>query len=178
MGDCELAVAPVQCGDSNAIGSTIEGWPFSGLFTHVKIDHIGIRSAGKVASVLPNARDAERGSSMPDRRLFESRNRPRRSDRAPAKALKRPHLISTDDCAASKNEPSGSNVGMNPAHTSSPTCIMRLPANGERARICGSRQHGRTATWKALARRLCCFATSTLSVAPARAASVPPSPTA
>jgi hypothetical protein len=61
MGDCELAVAPVQCGDSNAIGSTIEGSPFSGLFTHVKIGHIGIRSAGKVASVLPNARDAERG---------------------------------------------------------------------------------------------------------------------
>jgi hypothetical protein len=33
VGDCELAVATVRYGDSNAIGSTIEGSAFSGLFT-------------------------------------------------------------------------------------------------------------------------------------------------
>jgi hypothetical protein len=37
VGDCELAVATVRYGDSNAIGSTIEGSAFSGLFTRVEI---------------------------------------------------------------------------------------------------------------------------------------------
>jgi hypothetical protein len=46
VGDCELAVATVRYGDSNAIGSTIEGSAFSALFTRVEIGHIGIRSAG------------------------------------------------------------------------------------------------------------------------------------
>jgi hypothetical protein len=41
VGDCELAVATVRHGDSNAIGSTIEGSAFSGLFTHDEIGHIG-----------------------------------------------------------------------------------------------------------------------------------------
>jgi hypothetical protein len=51
--------------------------------------------------------------------------------------------------------------GSNPAHTSSPTCTTGVPANSERASICGLRQHGRTATSKALARSPCYFATST-----------------
>jgi hypothetical protein len=46
LGDCELAVVTVRYGDSNAIGSTIEGSAFFGLFTRVEIGHIGIRSAG------------------------------------------------------------------------------------------------------------------------------------
>ena len=47
VGDCELAVATVRYGDSNPIGSTIEGSAFSGLFTRVEIGHIRISPAGK-----------------------------------------------------------------------------------------------------------------------------------
>jgi hypothetical protein len=61
VGDCELAVATVRYGDSNAIGSTIEGSAFSGLFTRVEIGHIGIRSAGKGRISSPKCRRCRTG---------------------------------------------------------------------------------------------------------------------
>src|SRR5262249_26653556 len=83
VGDSELAVATVRYGDSNAIGSKIEGSALSGLFTRVEIGHIGIRSAGKDRISSPKCRRCRtERQSTPDRRLFESRNRARRSDRA------------------------------------------------------------------------------------------------
>jgi hypothetical protein len=78
VGDYELAAATVRYG-VNAIGSTIEGSAFSGLFTHVEIGHWYqvSREGSHQFSQMPAG-----ASSMPDRRLFESRNRARRSDRA------------------------------------------------------------------------------------------------